>query len=157
MIIDRLDKIGLYAVLNSSFAKAAQWLRETSLEELPFGRAEIAGESVFATLAENRLSAGTPAFEAHRRYADIQLILGGKERFLLGTKARILPPEPGSDFYPCEAQESLEFVLGQGQFVVFLPGEAHSPGNAAEGGPETCRKLVVKVLIPEAGTNWCFP
>ena len=145
MIIDRLKNISSYTGLGENFGTAARWLEQADLGALAAGTVEIDGERVFATLAENRLSDGEPAFEAHRRYADIQVILDGKERFLLGTEAEILSPEPGTDFYPCRAAKSMEAVLEPGQFVIFLPGEAHSPGNAA-GEQKLCRKLVVKVL-----------
>ena len=147
MIIDRLNYIHLYAGLHPAFAKASEWLRQTDLDSLACGFVEIAGKEVFATLAENRLSSEKPAFEAHRRYADIQLILDGKERFLLGKEPRILSPKPGTDFYPCEASDSLEFTLGPREFTVFFPGEAHSPGNMADNQFPVCRKLVVKVLM----------
>ena len=39
--------------------------------------------------------------------------------------------------------------LEAGQFVIFLPGEAHSPGGAV-AGPEPCRKLIVKVRCDPA-------
>ena len=149
MIIDYLNNLHTYAGLGSSFAKAINWLQATDLDSLPCGQIRIAGDEVFATLAENRLSSGEPQFEAHYRYADIQLILAGKERFLFGTKARIPEPQPDTDFYACEVTESMDFVLEPGMFTVFFPAEAHSPGNIAGTGPEICRKLVVKVLMTQ--------
>ena len=146
MIIDWIRNISSYINLGNHFADAVKWLKKTDLDTLSCGCIDIAGEQVFATLAENRLSRGEASFEAHRRYADIQIILEGKEGFFLGTEAEILPPEPGTDFCPCRVGNSLEFTLEPGQFAVFLPGEAHSPGNAA-GEHEFCKKLVVKVLM----------
>ena len=146
MIIDWIRNISSYTDLGNHFTDAVKWLESTDLDILACGRVDIAGEQVFATLAENRLSRGEASFEAHCRYADIQIILEGKERFFLGTEAEILPPGPGTDFYPCRVEKSFEFTLEPGQFAVFLPGEAHAPGNAA-GEQEVCKKLVVKVLM----------
>ena len=144
MIIDRIENIGRYRNLGGAFAEAAAWLEKTDLKTLPCGRAEIAGERVFATLSENRLSKEETDFEAHRLYADIQLVLEGKERFLFGTEAEILPPNPGTDFCPCRVSRHIGFTLKPGEFAIFLPGEPHSPGNPA-GEPSDCKKAVIKV------------
>ena len=146
MIIDRLENIASYKNLGGAFAEAAAWMERTDLKALPDGRTEVAGDRVFATMAENPLSREQTGFEVHRLYADIQLVLGGKERFFYGTEREILPPDPGTDFYPCRVGKSIGFILEPGQFAIFLPGEAHAPGNAAEGA-ERCRKLVVKVRM----------
>ena len=44
----------------------------------------------------------------------------------------------------CRAEAQAVFTLGPGQFVIFLPGEPHSPGNPA-GEPSDCKKAVIKV------------
>jgi len=146
MIIDRIENIGRYRNLGGAFAEAAAWLEETDLKALPCGRAEIAGERAFANLSENRLSREETGFEAHRLYADIQLVLEGKERFLFGTETEILPPNPGTDFYPCRVGRRIGFTLEPGEFAVFLPEEAHAPGIAPEDA-DSCKKLVVKVRM----------
>ena len=103
------------------------------------------GERVYATLADNLLSRETPAYEAHRRYSDIQVIVDGKETFYLGTEGNIGQLIPEKDFCPCEVSAGIPFVLESGWFVIFLPGEMHAPGNPA-GEPSVCRKMVIKVL-----------
>ena len=144
MIVDHISRIDRYAGLGESFRTAARWLRETDLHALTPGNFEIDGENVFASLADNVLDREEPAYEAHHRYADIQLILSGKERFFLGWEGREGAGAPGSDFFPCEADRALELTLEADQFVIFLPGEMHAPGNPAQA-PAVCRKLVVKV------------
>ncbi len=144
MIVDRVDRIGAYAALSRNFATAARWLDTTDLHALQPGSIAIDGDRVFANLADNFLDRETPAFESHHLYADLQLVLSGRERFLLGWSGREGAAAPGADYYPSEAEETLAFTLGPDQFVIFLPGELHSPGNP-DGAPAVCRKLVVKV------------
>ena len=144
MIVDRLENIGHYACLGPNFAAAVRWLASADLCALEPGTYPIDGENVYATVADNRLERETPAFEAHHLYADIQLILGGEERFFLGWSGRETDPKPERDLYFCEADASLSFTLAEGQFAIFLPGELHAPGNPA-GEPSVCRKMVVKV------------
>ena len=145
MIIDDIAHAERYACLSANFARAIRFLTETRLDELPCGTIAIDGENVFANLQENMTRTDDLQFEAHDRYADIQVILRGTERFALGWDASIEPPQPGSDFRRCQAERWVDFVLAENQFVIFLPGEAHAPGNAVQNSA-LCRKLVVKVL-----------
>ena len=145
MIIDELSNIGRYACLSANFAEAVRFLSETALDSLSCGSVPVDGEQVFATLSENMTIPGERPFEAHDRYADIQVILQGRERFALGFEPSPGPLLPEKDFRPCRAEKHLAFILEPGQFVIFLPGEAHAPGGAA-GDPAPCRKLIVKVL-----------
>ena len=144
MIIDKVENIGKYAALGEHFRTAAEWLAGQDMSALAPGSIQVDGERVYATLADNRLSGETPAYEAHRRYADIQVIVDGKEKFFLGTEGTAGQLIPEKDFCPCEVSAGLPFVLESGWFVIFLPGEMHAPGNPA-GEPSVCRKMVIKV------------
>ena len=147
MIIDRIENIGKYAGLGEHFRTAAEWLAMAGqdLSALVPGTLQVDGKQVFATLADNLLSRETPAYEAHRLYADIQVIVDGRETFYLGTEGKPGQLMPEKDFCECEVSAGLPFVLESGWFAIFLPGEMHAPGNPA-GEPSVCRKLVVKVL-----------
>ena len=146
MIIDKVENIGKYAALGENFRTAAEWLAGQDLSALVPGTVQLDGERVFATLADNLLSRETPAYEAHRQYTDIQVIVDGKETFYLGTDGKIRQLIPEKDFCQCEVSAGLPFVLESGWFAIFLPGEMHAPGNPV-GGPAVCRKMVIKVLI----------
>ncbi len=149
MIIDHISHIQSYAGLGKHFRTACEWLAGQDLSALMPGDYPIDGRNVFASVADNELSRETPAYEAHRLYADIQLIISGRELFRFGTKGTVPERKPDTDFYPCEVEADLPFTLEDGWFVIFLPKEIHAPGNPA-GAPSVCRKMVVKVLCPEA-------
>lgn len=144
MIVDRIENIRKYAGLGEPFRTAAEWLDRQDLSALAPGSFPVDGDRVFATLADNSLAREMPAYEAHRLYADIQLVVDGKEKFYLGTAGTAEEGTPGGDFYPCRVSAGLPFVLESGWFVIFLPGEMHAPGNPADK-PSVCRKMVVKV------------
>lgn len=148
MIIDRIENIALYTGLGKNFATAAAWLKTLDPATLGPGQIGVDGERVFATLADNTLERKEPFYEAHRLYADIQWIMDGHEKFYLGTEGTVQDPVPDSDFCPCEVTAGMPFVLEKDWFVIFLPGEIHSPGNSA-GEPSVCRKMVIKVRSDE--------
>ena len=145
MIIDKIENVRKYAALGEHFRTAAEWLAGQDLSALTPGTVQVDGERVYATLADNLLSRETPAYEAHRRYSDIQVIVDGKETFCLGTEGNIGQLIQEKDFCQCEVSTGIPFVLESGWFVIFLPGEMHAPGNPA-GEPSVCRKMVIKVL-----------
>ena len=155
MILDTLDAIGKYAGISPNFETAVRWLQETDPEALEPGRTDIDGEKVYAVVSENRLESKEPVFEVHRRYADIQIILRGREGFLYGREGRVLSGKPENDVWFCEADRQVPFELEEGGVTVFLPGEAHAPGLYPEkdrrplspAAPVPDRKLVVKVLM----------
>ena len=155
MILDTLDAIGKYAGISPNFETAVRWLQETDPEALEPGRTDIDGEKVYAVVSENRLEPKEPVFEVHRRYADIQILLRGREGFRYGRKGKELSGKPENDVWFCEADRQVPFELEEGGVTVFLPGEAHAPGLYPEkdrrplspAAPVPDRKLVVKVLM----------
>ncbi len=145
MIIDELAMAGRYACLSPNFAKAIRDLTETQLDTLPLGTIPVDGEKVYVMVQEYMTREGEPKYESHDKYADIQLVLEGAERFGFGWDPCMGPLENGKDLRFGSAEKTLEFVLEKDRFAIFLPGEAHAPGLAA-GKAEKCRKIVVKVL-----------
>ncbi len=148
MLIDRLPQKGEifafdYARLGKHFAAAVRFLEAGDFAALPVGKHEIDGENVFVLMQEYTQQEKEPGYEAHDRYADIQLVIRGSERFLWGKG---IPGPLNGDFREVtQVEDAVEFTLREGQFVIFLPGEAHAPG-LPEKGPAVCRKAVVKVL-----------
>ena len=155
MILDTLDAIGKYAGIGPNFEIAVRWLQETDLGTLEPGRMDIVGEKVYAVVSENLLEPKEPAFEVHRRYADIQIVLRDREGFRYGREGKELSGKPENDVWFCEADRQVPFDLEEGGLAVFLPGEAHAPGLYPEkdkrplspAAPVPDRKLVVKVLM----------
>ena len=101
MILDTLDAIGKYAGISPNFETAVRWLQETDPETMKLGMTEIDGEKVYAVVSENRLEPREPVFEVHRRYADIQIILQGREGFRYGREGKELSGKPENDVWFC--------------------------------------------------------
>ncbi len=144
MIVDHISRFSRYAGLNPNFAATARYLETHDPFRLAEGRTEVDGENVFINTAVNRLEREEMAWEAHDAYADVQLILEGEERFGWSDEAEMDPPDPSRDFRNCRTKAKMSFTLTAGQFVIFLPGEPHAPGNPA-GKPGDCKKAVIKV------------
>jgi len=91
------------------------------------------------------------AFEAHRIYADIQVILGGEETLLwtpledVGAVTEPYVAEKDIAFY-ASPKRSTALHLRAGEFAMFFPTDAHAPGLQTSG-PVAVRKVVIKVKV----------
>ena len=87
-------------------------------------------------------------FEAHRRLIDIQFVLDGTEQIAYAdlsalTEVTQYSPEKDVAFYAGTASAVL--TLGEGDFAVFTPDDAHMPCI----GTGTVKKIVIKVPVKE--------
>ena len=143
MIVDKLENLSRYTGLGRHFAAAAAFVGSHDLHALPLGRTEVDGENVFINVFENVYDRPDMFWEAHRNYADVQIILSGSECF--GWGSQCARGELSGDLMVCTDVTGFSFTLTEGQFALFLPPEPHSPGNPAGDG-KPCRKAVIKVL-----------
>lgn len=148
MIMDVLARWNNYRWINERFETAFRFL-ETLKCDAPEGRTEIDGENIFCMVQpyETRAWEGQ-RFEAHRQYADIQLVLDGEESILwapVETLTTVQPYEPDIEFFDLTPAPT-ELVLTPGVFCVLFPPDAHAP-CLEHGAPSRVRKAVVKVRI----------
>ena len=147
MIVDKLENIGSYAGLSSNFATAVRYLQTADLTALPKGITEVDGQQVYINLQIYDTAPRDPAWEAHAAYADIQLMLQGREKFGFAPEAELHPLKEGTDFRTCTARSSFYFTLEPGQYAIFPPGEPHDPCHPADEDGEHCVKAVIKVRM----------
>ncbi|YCM46916.1 YhcH/YjgK/YiaL family protein (plasmid) [Verrucomicrobiaceae bacterium 227] len=135
-----------------------RYLTEGSEErEQAFSRAE--GESAKLDvsdgifLIEEAYFTKQPAdvrWEAHREWADVQVILAGVERMDVATVGNLKLVEdlsPQRDMLYFESyEEGSALRLEAGDVAIYLPVDGHRPGLQI-GKAELVRKLVVKVRL----------
>jgi len=163
MIHDRLENAATYSGLSECFGKAFVWLSaqgKGGLAALTEGRISIDGDDIYALVQAYETEAREKrSYETHRRYADIQLVLAGREtivyrQFGAGTVLApgLAPLEALSDYNEAKDAASwrlaggIDVVLEAGEFAVFFPQDAHAP-KVASPTPSPVRKVVVKVRV----------
>ena len=150
MIMDHIDNIRKYEGLSESFRKAFRYLETLDLSAVSEGDIEIDGREIYAFANSVKLKdPGQVLYEAHRKYADIQLVIRNSEVIyaartpeLIGVTA--FDEQKDIGFY-ADGEHSVKLTLFPGDFAVFFPQDAHKPCCIAEA-PESF-KLVVKVRI----------
>jgi len=154
MILDSLEHGSRYAALGPAFRKAFDYLAVTDFNALKDGRYEVDGEAVYALLSSYTTAAAeAKKLEAHRRYADIQVLLKGEETILW------TPLEGLQTAEEYQADKDIVFfrdragaagtaplAMRPGLFALFLAWDAHKPGCNL-GGPAAVRKVVIKVRL----------
>jgi biofilm protein TabA len=151
MITDTLENAAIYKRLGKNFEKAFDFLQQADLNSFPLGKHVIDGDRVFMILSEYTTKLLSDArWEAHRVYADIQLLLDGEEKIGYAPLASMKVTE---DY---DRAKDILFLRGCGDyttispgvFTVFFPHDAHQPGVAL-GNQQVVKKLVVKVRMGE--------
>lgn len=150
MIYDTFENAGLYFKANEPFRQALDFAASFDLSQ-PDGRYEIDGDNLFAIVMSYETKATEELkFEAHKKYADMQLLLHGEE-FMDVSLSKDLPVEKTySEEGDCalfKAPEAVSSVLLRpGYFAVAYPEYLHQPGRMVKA-PSKVRKMVVKVRV----------
>ena len=149
MILDSLDNAETYLAAIPKLAQAVAFAR-TITADSPTGRTELSDLGGFAVLMEYETEpAENRKLETHRRFVDLQLILKGRERMEWARAKGLQLSEEydeAKDIAFWHGVGEADLTVTPGTFVVFLPEDAHKP-NCSVDGPETVKKLVVKIPV----------
>ncbi|MBE2234520.1 MAG: YhcH/YjgK/YiaL family protein [Anaerolinea sp.] len=146
MITDIMTNSHLYGALNPKLSSAFDYIHQTDLSALSAGKYVIDGEEIYALVQEyDTKPQEEGAWEAHRRYIDLQVVIRGVEQFGYAHIGNLTPGDydAAKDWLPLSGAGDF-FRLQAGYFAIFMPEDAHMPGLTA--GPRLAvKKLVVKI------------
>lgn len=149
MVKDSLENIELLVKYGENFKSAVDFLKSIELDKLIPGKYDIDGDKAFAFFCNVDLAdASCAKLETHKKYADIQVVTDGCEGMeyapanLLTVKEEY-NSEGDIAFYE-DSEETQMLKVSAGEFVLFLPDDAHKP-NCIVGNGKTSKKLIVKV------------
>lgn len=148
MILDELTHAEQYFGIGARFERGLRWLTDNDLPAMPVERYDIAGDNVFAMVQEYDTKPMADGFwEAHREYADIQLVVSGNEHMGYAPTGSMQVGEydASRDFLPMEGN-GLFVPMTAGQFMILWPQDAHMPQMAIDQ-PAPVKKVVVKVKL----------
>jgi biofilm protein TabA len=153
MIVAKLDDIMTQFAPTPNMQRALDFLRQARGADLPEGKIEVAGDSVFALVQsyETAPASDPVVFEAHRKYIDVQYMVAGREAIawapadrLAVTQAYDPAGEAWLGVFP--ASDATFVRLAAGELAVLYPTDGHAPRVAA-GAPAAVKKIVVKVAV----------
>ena len=145
MLLDTINRLYLYNDKIPHLAEALSKFEE--IKDCEPGRYEFDGG--FILLQEGVCKPlETNEFEVHRKYVDVQCLLGGEEWFEWAD----LRDLEKKDDYNADKDKGvplgygMQFKLSPGMAVAFWPNDAHKAGKCPGGGKEY-KKAVLKLLI----------
>jgi len=149
MIFDSIENAEIYYGLGERFKTAFEFLNKTDFNSINDDRIEIDGENIFAL--PQRYETKNPenaAWEAHRKYIDIQYMISGAENMGFVKSCYLDILEDYDKEKDVEYLNGLgDFVqVGEGEFVVFFPDDAHMPSLKIKENEEVF-KVVIKILV----------
>lgn len=116
-------------------------------ESAPLGMVAVS-ERLYYTIMEYTPKKQTPTIgERHERYADLQLILSGKEKFGVCRAEDAVDCatfDEESDFVACQGKWDW-LSLQQGEFVLVFPWDIHAPSYY--DGCDRVKKAVFKIAL----------
>ena len=150
MICDKISMLRSYASYNEKLNIVADFLDKNDLCDLPSGRIELDG-GVFLNMGEPYAPfAAGDKWEAHKRYADLQIVVEGDERMDAAalcdcTGAGEYHEQDDYMFYD-KCDGSITTVCAYpGTFAYFAPSDPHRPG--IKWHADTVKKAVFKIPV----------
>lgn len=130
--------------------EVAAFLKQLSAES-PAGRYEIK-DGVYANIDEYATKNHENCdLEAHKKYADIQLLLEGEERIDFTNICDLdvkIPYDENRDVMFFNLPEKVNTLyLKPGNFALFYPEDAHRPQMNSSEISSKVKKVVVKILV----------
>ena len=145
--IDKVEFAKQYHAHKLWWDKAFAYLKNTDLASLKTGDHPVVGDDVFARVTEGPLkNIDSSRWEAHKNYADIHLVIKGREKIGMGDLSTAKLVEPYN------STRDISFYEGNGKYYIAVPGtyfiafthQIHRPGLQVDG-KETEKKVVIKV------------
>ena len=170
MIYDTIDRLAFYEPLLPGTALIKSFLEREDLAELKNGKYELDGDNLYASIDSYFTHPiDVSRFEAHQRYADLQILIDGHHSFekgkntlseKCGDRELCGVSSPSSLLTITTAYDAEKDILfGQAtnagwvnitrtHFAVFFPNDAHLPGCHPLGRIlPPVRKCVFKIKI----------
>ena len=146
MVIDTLDNLYHYEVLNPLFKEVADFLKSSDFNEMEDGKYVIKEGALFLNLTIAKGTTPDKALmETHNEMIDIQIPISSTETF--GYSPRCDLPETVYDTekditkYPGVLAQSY-ITCRPGMFAIFFPQDGHAPCISME---KEFRKAIFKV------------
>ena len=149
MIYTEISNISHYRGIGKYLDKAIDYLAEHSLDGLEPGHYEIDGNKVYLNVLDYETIREEEAFfEAHAKYADIQMVTEGEELVGVSDLSRVSVKtfDREKDLYEVEGPVEHYIRLIPGKALIAMPGDAHKL-KLAKSQPAAVRKAVIKVYI----------
>jgi YhcH/YjgK/YiaL family protein len=151
MVIDTLERaLALHRGMGPRMAAALEALTDPGLLAKTDGRYELDGDRLVAIVQTYQTKPREQgAWEAHRRYIDVQFVAAGSELMGYAPLASLIAREPydvAKDVAFYDGAGAGFLRVDAGMVAIFHPHDAHMPSLMLDA-PQWVRKIVLKVRV----------
>ncbi|MBO5237159.1 MAG: YhcH/YjgK/YiaL family protein [Lachnospiraceae bacterium] len=126
------------------------FLRSKNGSDIENGKHLVDGDGIFVNISEytTRLL-GEGKWEAHKVYADLQILLEGIEYINVSDIRNMETGEfnQESDFVPCNGEIEESYLMNPKKALLLMPEDAHMPGICVDNNPTRVKKAVFKIPV----------
>lgn len=144
MIYDKFNRLSVYYESVPYLKEICEELSKKDLSSLEAGT-YYTEKSHIKYMVQSYETADSKKPEVHKKYADLQLVISGKERFDFDSQTAL--PESfniADDFGLYDYDLDNSIILGELEAVIVFPYEPHTPGLTAAKAT-AMRKIVAKI------------
>ena len=151
MIYDKISNLAFYLPFDSRFQTVIDYLAKTDVDAIETGSYPI-GDGILANVSEYAPLKEEFAFEAHRKYADLQYLHRGDEIIEWMPLDEIKDASEYSEEYDylgttTVGKTKVALTVDEGSFAYFAPCDVHRPGMFRNA--EKVKKIVFKIPVKE--------
>ena len=149
MIYTKLQNLSRYKGLGVHMDTAIGYLAGAELSRLEMGRNTVDGDAVYINRFDyTTLPEGEAAWEGHREYIDIHVVLEGEERIGVTDVSALTAGDydAAGDFIPYQGPVDAWVTMRPGDVLVVFPEDVHMV-KVQRSGPVLVKKAVFKVKV----------
>ena len=149
MIYTNFHQMSRYERLSPNLDTALRFLASADLTKLEMGRNEVDGDNVFINRFDyTTMPEEQAAWEGHKYYADIHVVLEGEERIGVTDAASLTAGayDEAGDFIPYEGPVDAWVTMRPGDILVVYPEDVHMVKVQLKGACPV-KKAVFKVKV----------
>ena len=152
MIFDTIKNMDYYVKMMPELEQIQKFIEDYTKGEMKMERIDLDGDNLFVSPATYFPKEHEGAeYESHIKYADVQVVLKGREYIGVAPLEDCTVTKPftdGGDIAFYTSEKGSLCLVEAGYFLVLYPQDAHMPCLKVEDGEEVT-KLVFKVRIEE--------
>ena len=152
MIFDTVKNMDYYVKMMPELEQIQKFIEDYTKGEMKMERIDLDGDNLFVSPATYMPKDHEGAeYESHIKYADVQVVLKGREYIGVAPLEDCTVTKPftdGGDIAFYTSEKGSLCLVEAGYFLVLYPQDAHMPCLKVEDGEEVT-KLVFKVRIEE--------
>ena len=149
MIYTNFHQMSRYERLSPNLDTALRFLASADLTKLEMGRNEVDGDNVFINRFDyTTMPEEQAAWEGHKYYADIHVVLEGEERIGVTDAAALTAGDydEAGDFIPYEGPVDAWVTMRPGDILIVYPEDVHMVKVQLDGACQV-KKAVFKVKV----------